>query len=146
MLRIISSIIIGFWYLLGVVACADQDAYSPKKIRAHDTLIKAVAHANPKLSAERYCSECHGKNLVGGTDGQPSCYQCHGKMWTDDEDAYTNSVAPSNHSLLRGRFYHDPAHANAQLVCGSCHGEQLEGAGSQGAPPCLLCHDNVWDP
>jgi hypothetical protein len=143
MLRIIASLIISI-LLVQVSGCADQDAYSPKNIRAHDTLIKAVAHANPALNAERYCSQCHGQSLVGGTGGEPSCYQCHGRMWTDDEESYSNSTAPANHSELHGRFFHDPAHANAEAVCSTCHGQDLEGAGKQGAPPCLLCHEKLW--
>ena len=82
---------------------------------------------------------------MGGSSGEPSCYQCHGKTWTDDSDDYANSHAPGNHTQLNGRFYHDPAHANAELVCGACHGVTLEGEGESGSPPCLLCHTDRWN-
>lgn len=96
------------------------------------------------LEAERYCSQCHGQALVGGGAGEPSCYQCHGKTWTDDENAYSVDTAPSDHTELNGRFYHNPGHANAETLCSTCHGESLEGAGQSGAPPCYLCHGQVW--
>lgn len=126
-------------------SCADQDAYSIKKIRAHDINKLDVMHANPLHSAERFCSECHGQKLVGGVNGEPSCYQCHGKTWTDNVEDFSTTSAPANHTELNGRFYHDPGHSNALLVCGSCHGVTLEGDGADGAPPCLLCHENKWD-
>jgi mono/diheme cytochrome c family protein len=27
------------------------------------------------------CTACHGANLQGGADGQPSCTRCHGVKW-----------------------------------------------------------------
>lgn len=127
------------------LSCTDQDAYAPKSIRAHSLNLNAVMHASPFLDAERYCSQCHGLGLVGGESGEPSCYQCHGKTWTDDVDAYGSAVVPVDHIEKNGRFFHNPAHATAEQTCSVCHGSQLEGAGDSGPPPCLLCHENLWN-
>lgn len=29
------------------------------------------------------CAECHGADLMGGADGEPSCYRCHGAVWQE---------------------------------------------------------------
>ena len=131
--------------LINLYSCADQDAYSVKKIRAHGLNINGVMHAQPSLNAERYCSECHGQNLVGGGNGEPSCYQCHGKSWTDNERSFAITNAPADHTEVISGFHHNPAHSEAEIVCSACHGEQLEGVGGSGTPPCLLCHGPLWE-
>jgi hypothetical protein len=32
-------------------------------------------------SPQGVCTTCHGADLQGGANGQPSCYSCHGKTW-----------------------------------------------------------------
>ncbi len=127
---------------LNLAACSLEEK-GLRQIRAHVSAREGVAHAVPMRKAERYCRECHGASLVGGSHGEPSCYTCHGRLWlTADPDT---SYAPSDHTLVQGGVYrHNPAIDQVQAVCTSCHGTDLLGDGEDGTPSCYLCHDQVW--
>lgn len=117
----------------------------PRAIRAHETLRGGVAHAEPSLGAERYCSSCHGVGLQGGIAAEPSCYQCHGKTWLDDGNV---SRAPADHAVINKEFRHQAGLFTPEASCGACHGgEALEGETSGGlsVPGCQLCHTKLWE-
>ena len=67
--------------LLVLAACSDpagSDAPSD-----HTLVIDGVAHAPGAASARVACTECHGADLRGGDDGEPSCFRCHGTVWVE---------------------------------------------------------------
>src|SRR5688572_3927248 len=86
--------------------CSSQSAKT-REIRAHTRMIGGVAHAEPALRAERYCSHCHGQGLAGGEKtGVPSCFTCHGKNWIDGKVG--DSTAPVDHTVVNGIYAHHP--------------------------------------
>ena len=62
------------------IACSDSTA--PADAPANHTVnMEGQWHAPGLQSPQGVCTTCHGADLRGGTDGQPSCYSCHGKKW-----------------------------------------------------------------
>ena len=47
----------------------------------HTSGKQGVRHAPNATKPETNCLECHGSDLKGGTNGEPSCYSCHGQVW-----------------------------------------------------------------
>lgn len=138
-ISMLGLIIAAIW--LNLASCSLEDK-GLRRIRAHDFSQKGVAHAVPMRRAERYCRECHGARLVGGENGEPSCYTCHGRLWYEaDPDA---SYAPADHTLVHGVFRHFPSTDQVQATCTSCHGTSLQGEGEDGTPSCYLCHEQKW--
>jgi hypothetical protein len=69
--------------LLGVAACSDDNPTAPENLPASHTVQQGgVFHAPGLESPEQNCTECHGSDLRGGDDGQPSCFRCHGQKWS----------------------------------------------------------------
>jgi hypothetical protein len=135
--------------LLGLAvtsSCSSEDA-EPREIRAHTRVIEGVPHAEPAQRAERYCSHCHGVNLMGAQKGlEPSCYTCHGKNWLDDDP--DKNWAPADHTLVNGeRFYHHPDLMSPAMACNDCHGPSFEGQVTSVLmrPGCELCHERLWE-
>lgn len=123
--------------------CGKQVQTGSKSIRMHDQNIKGVFHALPYLRGERYCSDCHGVSLSGGSRLEPGCYTCHGKLWIDlNKD---DARFPESHVVKMGSFFHASGLKSPRSDCDGCHGSLLEGAGTGGAPPCLLCHEKLWN-
>jgi len=76
---------IGFAALLAVVAftaCSDDDIVGSGNAPADHTISKSGAMHRPGLdNPVANCTACHGADLMGGPNGQPSCFTCHGKRW-----------------------------------------------------------------
>jgi len=136
-----NSLAIMIIFGLMVSACS-LDQPKPRQIRAHTDLIDGVAHAFPALKGPRYCQECHGASLAGGSAGQPSCWQCHGENWTAISP--DTSLAPADHTVLMGGYRHHPNYQSPNGTCETCHGANLAGDGRNGHPSCYLCHGAVW--
>jgi hypothetical protein len=120
-------------------SCSDQEPRL-RNIRAHTLNFDGVAHPNAASGAERYCSGCHGEGLVGGVNGEPSCYKCHGKKWYES----SASQAPvATHTVNNLGFMHHEDLNTPETTCVSCHGESLEGTSTN--PSCLLCHEQKWN-
>jgi hypothetical protein len=72
-----------------VLSCSGNDSTSPSPVGnnrspADHTVSQggrfhAPGLANPQVN----CASCHGQNLRGGTNGEPSCYMCHGEVWSN---------------------------------------------------------------
>lgn len=129
--------------ILALVGCGKPLAARSKSMRIHNQNIKGVAHALPYYRGERYCSQCHGVALSGGSGAAPGCYTCHGKLWLDQNAQDVRY--PESHVIQKGAYFHAPGLKTPLGDCDRCHGAQLIGAGAQGAPPCLLCHEKLWD-
>ncbi|MCB9228825.1 MAG: hypothetical protein H6618_04365 [Deltaproteobacteria bacterium] len=128
--------------LVFISACGSRDESGERIIRGHTVFQRGIAHGVGSQRAERYCQLCHGLRLAGGEPFTPSCYQCHGQKWPDHSPDL--SPAPSTHTQLYGQWKHHPDSQQAESVCQECHGSQLQGVESTGAPSCYLCHEKVW--
>lgn len=128
--------------LLTLAGGCSLESEGLRSIRGHSQDFMGIAHAVPMLKAERYCKLCHGQNLVGGDEGEASCYTCHGQRWRDtDPDV---SAAPADHTVTNGGFSHHPNQFEPLTTCTSCHGLNLEGNGIDDTPSCYLCHEQKW--
>ena len=68
----------------GLVLCllgCGSDATAPNGPPGHTVVRGNVAHAPGLETPELECVSCHGVNLRGGAEGEPSCFSCHGKTW-----------------------------------------------------------------
>lgn len=129
------------WHLLFVTffaGCRLEDK-EPRSLRAHDQIYSGIAHAPRAELGPRYCRHCHGSQLEGGKNGEPSCLQCHGQNWQDIDG--NTSRAPDDHTYKYGIFMHHPG--NVPSTCNSCHGNT--GNASLSTPACLSCHDAIWE-
>ncbi|MGD8727726.1 MAG: hypothetical protein PVH40_08780 [Gemmatimonadales bacterium] len=63
-------------------ACSDDDGSGPDDDTDTHTVIRGgVAHAPGLNDPVANCTQCHGADLQGGTDEEPSCFTCHGQKW-----------------------------------------------------------------
>lgn len=125
-----------------VLAACSLEPAGLRNIRAHTSDHHGVAHGEPVRKAARYCQHCHGLQLAGGDQGEPSCFQCHGMRWLDLPPEL--SFAPADHTIAHGGFRHHPGYAAPLATCTQCHGEDLQGQVDEGTPSCYLCHDQKW--
>ena len=66
----------------GSIACTDDDRAGPTNAPPSHTVIQdGVPHAPGLNDPMQNCTSCHGSDLRGGADGQPSCFTCHGQKW-----------------------------------------------------------------
>lgn len=72
-----------FLFMVGaafMMACSSATA--PANAPADHTNVKGgAAHGPGPGDATVNCVACHGADLRGGTNGEPSCYTCHGQKW-----------------------------------------------------------------
>lgn len=67
--------------VLGAAACADS-VTAPENVPADHTVRQGRAFHRSGLSNPTVnCTSCHGADLRGGTNGEPSCFSCHGRKW-----------------------------------------------------------------
>jgi hypothetical protein len=77
------------WRLLAVLllgglvgACGDDDGNETGPApEGHTVSRDGVLHMPGLTDPVANCTGCHGADLRGGTEGQPSCYRCHGEKW-----------------------------------------------------------------
>lgn len=68
--------------LLVLAAGCGSDETAPENAPDdHRTFEDGVAHAPGLKDPEANCTGCHGDDLGGGDDGEPSCFSCHGRKW-----------------------------------------------------------------
>ena len=64
------------------LACDSSESTLPEDAPPGHTVNQdGVAHAPGLSDPTENCTACHGADLRGGDDGQPSCYSCHGQKW-----------------------------------------------------------------
>ena len=49
---------------------------------AHTVNLGGHLHASDYCKPFDSCVRCHGQNLRGGFNGEPSCFSCHGDRWS----------------------------------------------------------------
>ena len=96
----------------------------------HNVSLSGRMHAMNNRSPLSDCSPCHGADLHGGPNHEPSCYQCHGEVWNG---------SAAGHTSVLGGVGHRPEYCLPYQNCTSCHGANLRG-GTSGQPSCLSCH------
>jgi hypothetical protein len=67
--------------LAGALACSDSSTGPSNAPEGHTVFKSGVAHAPGLSNPLVNCTACHGANLQGGAEGQPSCTSCHGVKW-----------------------------------------------------------------
>jgi len=66
---------------LALSGCGDSETAPPDAPDGHTTIKDGVAHMSGLTNPTANCTSCHGDDLRGGDDGEPSCYSCHGQEW-----------------------------------------------------------------
>jgi cytochrome c553 len=67
--------------VLILVGCSDSTTPSGN-VPADHTVRKGSAFHAPGLdNPTQNCAACHGADLRGGANGEPSCFRCHGQVW-----------------------------------------------------------------
>ena len=92
-----------------------------------------------------WCTVCHGSSLQGDLNlGAPSCTACHTVLWSETGGGPTGNP-PDNHTDSQSGFLHMPGKDTPYSSwCWGCHGSNLQGDPSTGAPPCTVCHTAQW--
>ena len=47
----------------------------------HTLRLGAIPHASNPCTPQADCASCHGSDLRGGGNGEPSCFACHNDRW-----------------------------------------------------------------
>lgn len=48
---------------------------------SHTVVLNGTGHADGYCQPLQNCIACHGTDLKGGKNGEPSCFKCHGDKW-----------------------------------------------------------------
>jgi hypothetical protein len=112
-------------------------------VRGHTENYQSVYHGFAPEKGARFCQDCHGQTLMGGSQGEPSCFKCHGLNWLDLDPA--KSQAPDDHTATKGLFNHHPSLKSPTGTCTNCHGADLKGDKNLLTPSCYLCHADIWN-
>jgi cytochrome c5 len=64
-----------------LVACGDSGTNPGDAPADHTVSRSGVSHAPGLNSPQGTCTVCHGADLTGGANGEPSCFSCHGRKW-----------------------------------------------------------------
>jgi hypothetical protein len=67
--------------VVSVASCGDDPTAPEDAPEGHTVVVDGVTHAPGLQNPAANCVECHGAQLTGGTDGEPSCFSCHGQKW-----------------------------------------------------------------
>jgi hypothetical protein len=67
--------------LLILSACSGDSTAPDNAPEGHTSVRGGVAHAPGLNTPLQNCTQCHGVDLTGGNDGEPSCFTCHGEKW-----------------------------------------------------------------
>ena len=113
---------------------------------SHTNNISGFMHApGNETPYSSWCTVCHGSSLQGDLSiGAPPCTACHTVLWSETGGGPTGNP-PDNHTDSISGFLHAPgAERPYSNWCWGCHGSNLQGNSSLGAPPCTVCHTAQW--
>jgi hypothetical protein len=68
------------------LSCHTRNAWMNCGSTQHSTRLDGVMHAADPCAPLASCVLCHGQDLRGGPNGEPSCFSCHGDRWTNCGD------------------------------------------------------------
>ena len=67
------------------ITCSDDGPSGPGTPPAgapnHTLRVGGAYHLEGHRDPETNCVLCHGADLRGGDQGEPSCFSCHGREW-----------------------------------------------------------------
>ena len=70
-----------------ILSCSGNDSPSPVSNAlppaGHTVSQGGRLHAPGLNNPQENCASCHGQDLRGGANGEPSCFQCHGNVWSN---------------------------------------------------------------
>lgn len=72
---------LAFASILSLAGCSDSSTAPSDAPEGHTVVKSGVAHAPGLTNPVTNCTQCHGADLRGGAEGQPSCFSCHGEKW-----------------------------------------------------------------
>ncbi|WP_455208507.1 hypothetical protein [Kaarinaea lacus] len=113
---------------------------------SHTNNISGFLHApGNETPYSSWCTVCHGSSLQGNLSlGAPPCTACHTVLWSETGGGPTGNP-PANHTDNISGFDHAPGKERPYSNwCWGCHGSNLQGNPSMGAPPCTVCHTVLW--
>jgi hypothetical protein len=105
---------------------------------AHTVNFGGHLHALGYCTPLTNCVTCHGAQLEGGRNGEPSCTKCHITFWN------LPNCGMVAHTVNLGGHLHAPGYCTPLTNCVTCHGAQLLG-GRNGEPSCTSCHGQNWN-
>lgn len=83
--RLVVGVLPALFLALQVVASCGDSSTEPDDDDGppanHTVSIGGALHDPGLNDPEVNCTACHGADLEGGPDGQPSCFTCHGRRW-----------------------------------------------------------------
>ncbi len=66
-----------------IAGCSESSPTRPDDVPASHTVRNGSAWHKPGFRTPlENCVDCHGADLRGGDNGEPSCYSCHGAKWS----------------------------------------------------------------
>jgi len=102
------------------------------------------SYRNPHGSCDQV--QCHGASLTGGNSGAPSCFACHTDQWSVFGNTHTLNISGWYHHSGTDTGYSNTGNALWFNTCKSCHGTNLDGAGSSAVYSCKVCHSGFTKP
>jgi hypothetical protein len=102
----------------------------------HTVALGGVNHRPNYCSPYQNCASCHGQDLRGGANGEPSCLKCHNQSkW--------KNCGPIQHNLREEGVLHAMDNKKPDQYCTACHGANLRG-GFNSESSCYKCHGKEW--
>ncbi len=81
-LRILGALALCLALAAVPIGCDDDDPIRPSDSPADHTVNKdGIGHAPGLEDPGVNCTDCHGADLSGGDNNEPSCFACHGQEW-----------------------------------------------------------------
>lgn len=77
----LSKILVMATITLALGSCSDSSTSPDNAPEGHTVRVGGANHAPGLNNPLANCTQCHGADLRGGGDGQPSCFTCHGQKW-----------------------------------------------------------------
>jgi len=102
----------------------------------HTVSLGGVGHGPNYCFPYQNCTSCHGSNLRGGSNGEPSCLKCH------NQTKWMNCGSVQHNHGMEG-VRHATNLCKPLNDCVQCHGNSLQG-GPNGEPRCTKCHGQLW--
>jgi hypothetical protein len=103
----------------------------------HNVSLGSKLHQPNYCTPYQNCKSCHGQDLRGGTNGEPSCIKCHTQTnW--------KNCGTVQHNKNQGGVQHAMDNRKPMQDCTPCHGVTILG-GYNNEPSCYKCHGSIWE-
>jgi hypothetical protein len=103
---------------------------------SHSVALGGKLHRPDYCAPYQNCTSCHGQDLRGGANGEPSCLKCHTQSkW--------KNCGTVQHNRREEGVLHAMNNKKPEQDCTPCHGANLRG-GPNGESSCYKCHGKEW--